>query len=454
MTQSVFPKDFLWGVATAAYQVEGAAREGNRGVSIWDTFSHTPGKTFEGQTGDVACDHYHLFKQDVALMKRLGINAYRFSVAWPRVMPDGVGPVNPAGVDFYSRLIDELLADGITPAVTLYHWDLPQLLEDQGGWRNRQTADRFADYAARVVALLGDRVGLWITLNEPQVVAICGHDYGVHAPGMRDKQATLMVDHVLNLAHGKAIPAMRAADPSRKAKMGITLNLGKVSPASESSADNDAADLFDAMLHRWYLDPTFRKSYPERAVRHYGRNYTLPRLDAGDADILSPAIDFLGVNNYSRHVIRAKGGDPSCPEQVRQPDSIYTSMDWEVAPSAIGELLIQVHRDYGPKEIMVTENGAAFEDVLSADGQVHDPQRVAFLRDYIAAVGQAKAAGVPLTGYFVWSLLDNFEWALGCSKRFGIVYTDFATQQRIVKDSGLWYKKWISEQGKEHRVAK
>jgi len=445
MDTAPFGKEFLWGAATAAYQIEGGVREGGRGTSIWDTFSHTPGRTRDGATGDVACDHYHLYRQDVALMKELGANAYRFSIAWPRIVPDGVGPTSSVGVDFYSRLVDELLAAGIVPCATLYHWDLPQSLEDRGGWRNRETADRFADYAARVVALLGNRVGCWITLNEPQVVAICGHEIGVHAPGLCDKQAALIVDHVLNLAHGKAIPAMRAADPTGKARMGITLNLARVYPAGQGEADHRAADLFDARFYRWYLDPTFRKSYPADAVEFYGRDYILPRLDAGDADLLSPPIDFLGVNNYSRHVIRAENGDPTRPQQVRQPASVYTTMDWEVAPAGLRDILIQVHRQYGPKQIMVTENGASFEDAPDAAGRVRDEPRVAFLRDYIAAAGEAIEAGVPLAGYFVWSLLDNFEWGQGYSKRFGIVRVDYRTQRRTVKDSGRWYQQWIAQ---------
>jgi beta-glucosidase len=444
--RSLFSRNFLWGVATAAYQVEGAVREGNRGLSIWDTFSHTPGRTYMGHTGDVACNHYHLYLHDIALMSQIGVNAYRFSIAWPRIIPDGSGPTNPAGVDWYSRLVDALLEVGITPVATLYHWDLPQTLEDRGGWRNRETADYFADYAARVVDLLGDRVYLWITLNEPQVVAEAGHLSGIHAPGIRDRQAAITASHVLNLAHAKAVTAMRAINRNNNFKVGITLNLSKVYPADPTNPDDVlSAEFVDARSNGWYLEPVFNKRYPEQVLERYASNFLLPRLDTGDFDILSPPIDFLGINNYTRIVVRAvKPGEPWKCETVRPTGSTYTEMGWEVAPDGLRDILLQVHEKYHPREIMVTENGAAFDDRIDNDGKVNDDKRVEYLRSYIASAAEAIKAGVPLTGYFVWSFLDNFEWQHGYSKRFGIVYVDYRTQRRIIKKSGYWYQKWIA----------
>ncbi|MGQ9715646.1 MAG: GH1 family beta-glucosidase [Anaerolineae bacterium] len=440
-----FPEHFTWGAATAAYQIEGAWDEDGKGPSIWDVFCRVPGAIQDGDTGDVACDHYHRWREDVALMRELGLRAYRFSVSWPRVLPEGRGKVNRPGLDFYDRLVDALLAAEIQPFVTLYHWDLPQALQEEGGWPVRDTARRFADFADVVSRRLGDRVRHWITLNEPWVVAYAGYGNGYHAPGIRNPLAAVQATHHLLLAHGLAVPVLRE-NGDAATQVGITLNLSPVHPASDRPADEGAARRYDGFLNRWFLDPLFRRRYPEDMLEMLGS--ALPDRYEEDLETIAVPVDFLGVNNYTRTVV---ADDPDSvvveTREVKPTGRPYTEMGWEVYPEGLYEILTRVHRDYAPPCIYITENGAAFADQVDAEGRVHDAQRVGFLREHIAQAHRALEEGVPLAGYFVWTLLDNFEWAYGYSKRFGIVYVDFATQERIVKDSGIWYRGVIAENG-------
>ena len=432
-----FPADFVWGAATASYQIEGAVHEDGRGESVWDRFSATPGKVRAGDTGAVACDFYHRYPDDVRLMKDLGIDAFRFSIAWPRVLPEGRGTVNKAGLDFYDRLVDTLLEQGIEPFATLFHWDTPQALEDEGGWRVRSTANAFAEYAEVVAARLGDRVKHWMTHNEPWVYAWIGHAWGVHAPGRTSDDEAVAVAHHLLLSHGWAVEAIRRAAP--ESQVGIVLNLSHVYPASDTPEDEAAAYKVDGEGNRWFLDPIFRGAYPADLLE---RNAVVaPFVQDGDMEAIAAPIDFLGVNNYFRHVV---GAGPDGPRMERVPDAKYTAMDWEVYPDGLYELLVRVGRDYSPPAIYVTENGAAFGDVRVHDGAVHDPERTEYLQTYIGSVGRAIADGAPVKGYFVWSFLDNFEWALGYSRRFGIVYVDYPTLERVPKDSFYWYRDLIA----------
>ncbi len=436
-----FPKGFLWGVATASYQIEGAWKEDGKGENIWDRFSHTSGNVQEGDTGDVACDHYHRFRDDVALMKELGFKAYRFSIAWPRVLPSGRGKINELGVQFYSDLVDELLAAGIEPWVTLYHWDLPQALEDEGGWAVRGSVDAFLEYTDAITRALGDRVKNWITLNEPWVSAFLGYEHGVHAPGRKDLQAAVAAAHHLLLAHGKAVPVIRKNVPN--AKVGITLNLTPQVPASQSFSDRMAATWADGYNNRFFLDPLVGRGYPQDMVRSFGSDmsFVLP----GDMDTIAVSTDFLGVNFYTRGVIRDTKTTQNLPAEVVAGPQ-FTEMGWEVHPEALYNLLCRLHFEHGFKNIYITENGAAFDDKL-IDGHVEDTLRVDFLQRHFAMAHKAINAGVGLRGYFVWSLMDNFEWAYGYSKRFGIVYVDYQTQKRIPKHSAHWYGKVVARNG-------
>jgi beta-glucosidase len=437
-----FPSDFLWGASTAAYQIEGAAREDGRGESIWDRFSRTSGNVRNEENGDIACDFYHRYPQDIRLIRDLGLDTFRFSISWPRVLPHGRGSVNEKGLDFYDRLTDALLASNIRPFVTLYHWDLPQALEEagqsRGGWLNRETVDAFAEFTEVVVRRLGDRVHDWITLNEPWVSAWMGYGWGSHAPGKTGERHALTAAHHLLLAHGRAVDVIRRG--AAGAKVGITLNLTPAYPGTESPEDRSAAALADGQVNRWFLDPIFRGSYPEDMLRTYeGKE---PPIEDGDLETISVPIDFLGINNYSRQVVQAgAAGNPAVP--IRPEGSTYTDMDWEVYPSSLHDLLLRVHREYAPPCIYITENGAAFPDVRVHDGSVPDPERCGYLDRYIQAVGRAIADGVPVGGYFVWSLLDNFEWSFGYWKRFGIVYVDFPTLERVPKSSYYWYRDFI-----------
>jgi beta-glucosidase len=436
-----FPPPFYWGTATASYQIEGGWNEDGKGESIWDTFSHTQGKIRDGSTGDVACDHYHRWKEDVALMKEIGCNAYRFSISWPRVIPKGKGKVNPLGLSFYDRLVDALSEANITPFITLYHWDLPQALQDEGGWANRDTAYYFAEYASVVAHKLGDRVKHWITHNEPWVVAWIGYGWGEHAPGIRNEKVAIQVSHHLLLSHGLAVEVLRDISPD--SEVGITLNLSPIHPASDSEEDKLAASRQDGFLNRWFLDPIFRGHYPPDILEFYS-----PKVLPGDMAIISRRIDFVGINYYSRGIVRfnPKAG-PLQAEGVAPEGAEFTEMGWEIYPPGIYEIITRVHEDYQPKKIYITENGAAFADEIAPDGGVHDQKRIDYLREHFVQAHRAIEEGANLCGYFIWSLMDNFEWAHGFTKRFGIVYTDYPTQRRIMKDSALWFKKVIEENG-------
>lgn len=442
MTTILFPPGFLWGAATASYQIEGAWREDGKSESIWDRFAHTPGRISDGSTGDVACDHYHRWRDDIALMRELGLQAYRFSVGWPRVLPDGSGKVNQAGLDFYSRLTDGLLEAGIEPWVTLYHWDLPQTLQDRGGWTARLVAQAFVEYTDAVTRRLGDRVKNWITLNEPWCSSILSYDIGLHAPGHHDQGEALAAAHHLLLAHGWAMPVIRRNSPGCRA--GITLNLSPQTPASPSEADALAARLEDGKFNRWFLDPLSGRGYPQDVIEANRQEMAFVR--AGDLAAIAAPQDFLGVNYYMRNIIRSE----AIPERQNErrtvaPNPELTEMGWEVYPEGLYELLTRLKADYGFPAYYITENGAAYADQVGADGQVDDPRRIAYLRDHFIQAARAISAGVPLRGYFVWSLLDNFEWSFGYTKRFGLIYTDYATQQRIPKTSARWYGRVIAE---------
>jgi beta-glucosidase len=450
-----FPERFVWGTATASYQIEGAVAEGGRTPSIWDTFSHTPGKVFGGDTGDVAADHYHRYRDDVALMSELGVNSYRFSVSWSRVIPTGVGSLNPEGVDFYSRLVDELLERGITPALTLYHWDLPQELQDAGGWTSRDTAHRFADYASALAGVLGDRVNFWTTLNEPWCSAFLGYAAGVHAPGHTSGADALAAVHHLLLGHGLAIQNLRSALPS-SAQLAITLNPAVARPATDSAEDAKAASKVDGLQNRIWWEPLFDGRYPDD-VREFTAAVTdWSYVREGDLEIISTPFDVLGVNYYNPVVVgyysgtgersQADGhGDgagetwPGCRDvQFLDLPGRHTAMGWPVDASGLRELLERLWREYR-KPMLVTENGAAYDDVVSTEGEIHDVERTQYIREHLAAIHDAISSGADVGGYYLWSLLDNFEWAYGYSKRFGIVRVDFDSQERTVKDSGRFY---------------
>jgi len=448
---AAFPPHFLWGTATASYQIEGAVHEDGRSPSIWDTFSATPGKVHNGDTGNVADDHYHHVPEDVALMARLGLSAYRFSIAWPRILPDGRGSVNAKGLDFYDKLVDTLLAQNIKPFATLYHWDLPQILQDEGGWLKRETAYAFAEYAEIVAQRLGDRVAAWITLNEPWCSAYLGYGVGVHAPGMKDRQGAIQVAHHLLLSHGLAMPRIRA-HAGVNAQVGITLNFQPVYAADERPETLKGVIQADAFSNRWFLDPLYGRGYPQEL---FINGLTPPIMEKDDLSIITTPTDFLGVNLYSRTLLRAKdgsenGNDSDNPfangpyESVRSADATYTATDWEVYPNALRDILLRLHKEYAVPALYVTENGAAFDDVWNGTEPIADPQRISFLHDYIQGLTGLFDQGVPLKGYFVWSLLDNFEWAEGYSKRFGIVYIDYPTQRRVLKESALWYADLIA----------
>jgi beta-glucosidase len=442
-----FPPEFVWGTATAAYQIEGAANEDGRGPSIWDTFSHTPGKVRDGDTGDVAADHYHRWPEDIALMRQLGVNAYRLSIAWSRVLPSGTGPVNEAGLAWYERLIDALLEAGIQPWVTLYHWDLPQALQDRGGWAAPETIDAFVAYAGIVARRLGDRVAGWITLNEPWVSAFAGHLHGRHAPGLTDLPTTLRVAHHLLLSHARGMAAIRAAVP--RATVGITLNTTVGRPASDAPEDAEAARRWERHLNTWFMDPLYGRGYPADLVDFYAS--AMPPVTPSELGEIAAPLDFLGLNFYFPMYIHAVPAVPGRElgtrslgaDELRARGFEVTEMGWPVVPDAFRELLVGVHETYHPSVVYVTENGAAFADELQ-DGAVRDPRRLAYIEAHLNAAAQALEAGVPLRGYFVWSLLDNFEWAHGYSKRFGLTYVDYSTQRRVVKDSGHWYARLLT----------
>jgi len=438
--ESVFPPGFVWGVATSSFQIEGAAHEGGKGPSIWDTFCAQPGNIADASNGDVACDHVHRLEDDLDLIAALGVDAYRFSVSWPRVQPLGFGDWNETGLAFYERLVDGLIARGIKPYLTLNHWDLPQALQDQGGWANRQTVHRFVDYALGMHRRLGDRIVAITTHNEPWVMAHLGHETGLFAPGIKNRAVAFQVSHHLLLSHGLALRALRAANC--QARLGIVLNLSPVQAASDSDADLAAARLEDGKLVRWYMDPLYEARYPLDVWDHLGAD--APKLQDGDLDIIATPMDFMGINYYSRSVVQAEGH-----YDVHTSGLPLTEMGWEVYPQGLTELLLRLHRDYAVPPLYVTENGGAFKDdwVEGASGwRVADHDRASYISAHIGAVGEALRQGVPMAGYMVWSLLDNFEWASGYAKRFGIVHVNYETQRRTPKDSAHWYHTFLQRQ--------
>jgi beta-glucosidase len=436
-----FPPDFVWGAATAAYQVEGAATEDGRTPSIWDTFSALPGRVRGGDTGAVACDHYHRYADDVRLMADLGLAAYRFSISWPRLFHRGDGVVDPRGLAFYDRLVDELLGAGIDPWVTLYHWDLPQYLEDAGGWPERDTAAHLAELAGAVGERLGDRVGHFITLNEPWCSAFLGYANGIHAPGRHSHADAVAASHHLNLAHGLAVQALRASAPA--AQVGTTLNLYPVTPASDSPDALDVARRIDGLQNRWFLDPALLGRYPADVLADLGPLVTPGLIRDGDLETIHQPLDFLGINYYTRHLVRPSAYPGTNAGEFTGRGLPAAVNGWEVDPEGLTETLVRVAREYPPLPLHVTENGSAWEDVVEADGSVVDGDRLAYLAAHLAACARAREQGADVAGYFAWSLLDNFEWAEGYAVRFGLVHVDFATQQRTVKASGDWYGRFV-----------
>lgn len=439
-TRRRFPRDFVFGAAVSAYQIEGGVDEGGRGESIWDRFTSTPGTIVDGSSARVACDSYHRHAEDVDLLRELGVNAFRFSIAWPRVLPLGRGRINDAGLDFYDRYVDELLAAEIEPFVTLYHWDLPQALEDRGGWAVRETAEAFEQYVEVVAARLGDRVRHWITQCEPWVVAWLGYAVGEHAPGRTSEHDAFSAAHHVLLAHGRAVSVLRRARSD--ASVGITIDCVPMYPATDSKADVEAAREADVFRNRWILDAVFRGEYPPEMRERFTADS--PRIADGDMTTIAAPLDFLGVNTYTRNIVRA---DPETgrPETVVAHGAEHTAKGWEVFPDALTRVLVRLRDDYAPPALYVTENGAAFADVL-VDGVVEDTRRVSYLDGHLAAVARAIDEGAPVAGYFLWSLLDNFEWARGYTERFGIVYVDFQTLERVPKASYHWYRDFIAAQ--------
>jgi beta-glucosidase len=445
-----FPSDFMWGSATSSYQIEGASTEDGRGATVWDVFCDTPNKVINGDNGDVACDHYHRYPHDIALMKSLGLKAYRFSVAWSRILPNGIGTVEPRGLAFYDRLVDTILQADITPMLTMFHWDLPQALEDKGGWANRAVLDGWTQYAQVLSEKLGDRVKIWATHNEPWCASILGYVIGEHAPGHHDWKKGLAAAHHLMLSHGIAIDILRQNVPD--GQHGIVLNLNPAYATNDSDSAKTAMQRFDGYFNRWFLDPIFKGEYPADLWAFYGDD--VPTVHEGDMALISRPIDFLGINYYSRAIF--EGINTDMPQNVpidrlqlvgARTDNPYTAMDWEVYPEGLYDLLMRVNDDYAPKAFYITENGCAYEDVISDDGCIHDVERVAYYAAHVAQCERLLEAGVPLKGYFAWSLMDNFEWAWGYSRRFGITYVNYATQERILKDSALWYKDVIARGG-------
>ncbi|MFD8197897.1 GH1 family beta-glucosidase [Streptomyces wuyuanensis] len=450
-----FPPSFTWGTATAAYQIEGAATLDGRTPSIWDTYSRTPGRVRNGDTGDVATDHYHRWREDVAIMADLGVGAYRFSLAWPRVQPTGRGPSVQKGLDFYRRLTDALLEKNIQPVATLYHWDLPQELEDAGGWPERATAERFAEYAGLAAEALGDRVRTWITLNEPWCSAFLGYASGVHAPGRTDPVAALRAAHHLNLGHGKAVQALRANLPA-DAQVSVTLNIHHVRPRSGAEEDVDAARRIDALANRVFTGPMLQGAYPEDLLRDTASLTDWSFVEDGDLKEIAQPLDFLGVNYYTPTLVSGGAAETSHGSDghgnsahspwpgadgvsFHLPPGSTTAMGWAVDPTGLYDLLVRLKDDFPRLPLMITENGAAFDDYVNPEGEVNDPDRIAYLQGHLAAVHRAIEAGADVRGYFLWSLLDNFEWGYGYSKRFGAVYVDYPTGKRIPKASARWY---------------
>lgn len=436
-----FPKDFVWGAATASYQIEGAYNEDGRGESIWDRFSHTPGNVFENHNGDMACDHYHRFKEDIQLMADMGIDSYRFSIAWPRIYPEG-DRLNQKGLDFYKRLIDKLHRKGIKPSATIYHWDLPQWLQDEGGWVNRETVDHYVKYAETLFNEFGDQIPMWITQNEPWCTAFLGHAIGVQAPGHRDWKEALAVAHHLMLSHGKAVHAFRASESN--GQIGITLNLGPAIPATDKPEDIAAAKRSDGFGNRWFLDPIFKGSYPEDMVEIFSKQVgDLGFIQSNDLEVISTPLDFLGVNYYSHNVVKNDPTDSLLQAKNLPVEGKTTDMGWGIHPESLYKLLKRIQTDYTSLPIYITESGAAFPDEL-INGEINDVDRIEYLKAHFESALKFIQEGGNLKGYYVWSLLDNFEWAYGYAKRFGLIYVDYETQRRIPKASAKWYKELIA----------
>ena len=430
--------EFLWGVATSSYQIEGAANEDGRGKSIWDTFCKVPGKVANFDNGDIACDHYHRFKEDLDLMKWMGVKAYRFSVAWPRVIPDGVGKINEMGLDFYDRLIDSLLEREIAPWLTMYHWDLPEALQLRGGWNNREILEWFGAYAEVLTSRFGDRVKNWMTLNEPLCSAWLGHLYGDMAPGIKDLQTALNVSHNLLMSHGLACQVIRSN--VSEANVGIVINVTPAVPATDSQEDSNAAQLVDGFDNRWFLNPVFGRTYPADVIDALGAS---PEIHSGDMKLIAQDLDFLGVNFYFRQTVAADQNSKPLPiRSVNRENVKRTAMNWEVHPQAFEEILLRISKEYSPKAIYITENGSAWNDEVIND-EIFDDERIDYLARHLDAMKSARSQGAPILGYFAWSFLDNFEWAYGYEKRFGLIYVDYKTQKRTPKKSAFYYRQLL-----------
>lgn len=430
--------EFIWGVATSSYQIEGAVNEDGRGQSIWDTFCKVPGKVANFDNGDIACDHYHRFKEDLDLMKWMGVKAYRFSVAWPRVIPDGVGRVNEMGLDFYDRLIDSLLEREIAPWLTMYHWDLPEALQLRGGWNNREVVEWFGEYGEVLTSRFGDRVKNWMTLNEPLCSAWLGHLYGDMAPGIKDLQTALNVSHNLLMSHGLACQVIRSN--VSEANVGIVINVTPAVPATDSQEDSNAAQLADGFDNRWFLDPVFGRTYPADVIDAIGAS---PEIHSGDMKLIAQDLDFLGVNFYFRQTVAADQNSKPLPIRSLNRENVKrTAMNWEVHPQAFEEILLRISKEYSPKAIYITENGSAWNDEV-INGEIIDDERIDYLVRHLDAMRSARSQGAPILGYFAWSFLDNFEWAYGYEKRFGLIYVDYKTQTRTPKKSALFYRQLL-----------
>jgi beta-glucosidase len=439
-----FPDNFLWGTATCSYQIEGAVKEDGRGESIWDVFSHTPGKTLNGDTGDVACDHYHRWQDDIKIMQSLGYPNYRFSLGWPRILPNGRGKINQPGLDFYSRLIDGLLEAGITPMATLYHWDLPIALEN--AWLNREVVDAFAEYTDVVARHLGDRVKYWFTINEPWCASHLSYTYGEHSPGLKDRSKGILAAHHLLLAHGVAVKEIRKTVPD--AQIGIVLNMSPVHNDPDAPVSEDRIRFIDGELIRWFADPIYGRGYPQDMLEDYVGmgvlDSTTPDfIKPGDMDLMAQETDLLGINYYTRMLVSANSEGIHNEER----DVPQTDMGWELYPQGLYELLERINREYHPKQLMVTENGASYADGPDESGKVHDQRRIDYLQNHIQMVWDAIQAGIPVTAYLQWSLMDNFEWARGYSQRFGAIHVDYETQKRTIKDSAYWFSDVIKRNG-------
>jgi beta-glucosidase len=445
MPRLIFPKGFIWGASTSAYQIEGGYKDDGKGESIWDRFTHTSGKIFNNDTGDVACDHYHLYENDVKLLKELGLKSYSFSISWPRIFPDGIGKPNQMGIDFYRNLANLLIDNGITPAVTLYHWDLPQKLQDMGGWAIREMAEYFDYYARYVFQELRDVVRIWKTFNEPWVTSFIGYWYGGHPPGIANHSIALAAAHNIMLAHGMAVRSFR--EMGMKGEIGIVLNLNPIYPASEDDKDLAAARRYGDFYNGWFLDPILKGQYPEELVKWLSGKVEIPKIENGDLELIRTPIDFLGINSYTFNCVAHDLEKEPLQVAFMNTGKAKTDSGWEIFPEGMYDLLMYLHREYNGIKMMVTENGAAFKDTVDNDGKVEDDSRISYLNDHIFQVYRAIRAGVNIAGYYVWSLMDNFEWNAGYSKRFGLIYVDYQTQKRTVKKSGRWYKQIIQNNG-------